>query len=148
MAKKKEAPKSELPKTIQKPWGHEVLIAQNDLYVVKQLFVKAGHKLSLQIHEQKFEHITLVSGAAQMYMETEQGMSHFLMPTMTPIEIAPGTIHRLAATDTEDAVLVEVSTNHLDDVIRLEDDYGRADPVADDEEGNYGIDTVDEDDDD
>lgn len=147
---KKQIAKATLPNVTEKPWGHEVLIAKNDLYVVKQLFVKAGRRLSLQIHRKKFEHITLVSGAAHMLLENDTGMSHFQMPPMTPIEIAPGTIHRLSAGEEEDAVLIEVSTPELDDVIRIEDDYGRADDLnalqeeeeEEEEEGNYGIDTV------
>ena len=143
MAKKKEVHKPEMPQITQTPWGHELLIASNDLYVVKQLFIKAGKRLSLQVHEERFEHITLVSGGAQMYMETTQGLTNFLMSPMTPVEVAPGTMHRISALDEEDAVLVEVSTNHPDDIIRIDDDYGRADNLDAEQEGNYGIDDID-----
>jgi mannose-6-phosphate isomerase len=139
VAKKKpkveEQAKAPLQNVIQKPWGHELLLAKNDLYTVKQLFVKAGHRLSLQVHGKKIEHMTLVGGMAHLYLETEMSIEHFVMQPMMPILIEPGTIHRLHAGDTEDAVIIEVSTSGPDeDIIRLDDDFGRADDMEEKQE--------------
>lgn len=123
---KKEVKKVTPANVVEKPWGHEVIIAKNDLYVVKQLFVKSGKRLSKQLHRQKNEHITLIAGDAFMYLEVDSGVAYFKLAPMQPVEIEPGTIHRLIAGE-EDAILVEVSTPELEDVVRLEDDYGRAD---------------------
>jgi mannose-6-phosphate isomerase-like protein (cupin superfamily) len=117
-----------------KPWGHEVILAKNDKYVVKQLFVKAGHRLSLQYHRQKIEHITLVDGKAHMFLEYDDGITQFKMERMDPVPIDAGVIHRLSADSEEDALLVEVSTPELDDVERLEDDYGRGPEKKEDDD--------------
>jgi mannose-6-phosphate isomerase len=111
---------------VEKPWGYELIWALSDDYCGKVLFVRAGEALSLQYHERKDETIHLQSGSA----EVEIGNA----PDSTTVEvvaagrsfrITPGTIHRLRAL--EDSVFLEVSTPHLDDVVRLEDRYGRGD---------------------
>lgn len=133
----------------QKPWGHELLVTKNDRYVVKQLFVKANCRLSLQYHEKKVEHITLVAGKAHIYLENENGFSDFRLEHFDPVPIDAGMIHRIYAGD-EDAVIVEVSTTELDDVVRLDDDYGRG-PKKEktDEDGEeYEMNFTNDDDDD
>jgi mannose-6-phosphate isomerase len=141
VAKKKVEKSVALKNVVEKPWGHELIITQNDLYVVKQLFIKAKQRLSLQLHRKKHEHITLIQGQAAMFLETDVGQSFFVMSHMQPIEIDPGVVHRVTAGD-EDAILVEVSTPELDDVVRLKDDYGREDNLDANEEsdGDFGAD--------
>jgi mannose-6-phosphate isomerase len=147
MAPKKENKKPTLTNVIEKPWGHEVILAKNNLYVVKQLFVKAGKRLSKQFHRQKVEHITLIAGDAYMYLESDEGVMSFKMHPMAPVDIEAGIIHRLAAGE-EDAILVEVSTPELDDVIRLEDDYGRQDNLDATKDDDSPFDTNDDDEED
>jgi mannose-6-phosphate isomerase len=111
---------------VEKPWGYEIVYAATDRYVGKILSIRAGEQLSLQFHRRKDEVIYIQSGR----IELEVGE-----PGRTPdIEVvgpghafrfAPGTVHRWRAL--EDAVVLEVSTPDLDDVVRLEDRYGRAD---------------------
>jgi mannose-6-phosphate isomerase-like protein (cupin superfamily) len=113
-----------IPGIIKKPWGHERIIEKNELYVVKELFIKAGNKLSLQYHNVKIE--TLFLAAGDGYIISEENGTKFLRPKeMVPKFIGQKMIHRLGA-GKHDALFVEVSTTELDDVVRLEDDYGRA----------------------
>jgi mannose-6-phosphate isomerase len=115
----------ELPVRVDKPWGHEIWWAHAPgLYVGKTIHVDAGHKLSVQYHEYKDETSMLQSGRMWLY----RGQS---ADSMTKTEIGPGhvwrnepgVVHTVEAI--EDAVFVEVSTDHLLDVVRLEDGYGR-----------------------
>jgi len=110
---------------INKPWGHERIIENNGLYVVKELYIKAGHKLSLQYHKKKIETLFLVAGDG--FIEYKQGdrLTFFRPENLVPKFIGRKMIHRLGAGG-HDALFVEVSTTELDDVVRLEDDYGRA----------------------
>ena len=117
--------RDDLPVRIDKPWGHEIWWAWTDDYVGKILHVKAGHRLSVQYHEHKDEtsyvlrgRLTLLKGPAADALETtsvEQGAQW---------RNRPGEIHTIEAV--EDADVLEVSTPHVDDVVRLEDAYGRA----------------------
>ena len=112
------------PKT-EKPWGYELLIAHTPHYVGKILHVTAGHALSLQYHREKDETIHLYQGEAVLHGEDESGRP--TMEEMKPgvsFHIPPGTVHRLEAL--ADSDFFEVSTIQLDDVVRLEDRYGRA----------------------
>ena len=112
-------------KRVEKPWGHELLWAHTDRYVGKILHIRAGESLSLQYHEQKDETLHVLRGELVFRVGAEgeplrevalrQGMSY---------RIVPGTRHRLEAVT--DCDLLEASTPELDDVIRLEDRYGRA----------------------
>jgi mannose-6-phosphate isomerase-like protein (cupin superfamily) len=109
---------------VDKPWGHEEIWAESTHYVGKILFIKAGHRLSLQHHEVKEETIRVASGTMLLELEDAEGVlvEHQLGPGQSA-HIAPGTRHRMGAlTDVE---IVEVSTPHLSDVVRHEDDYGR-----------------------
>jgi mannose-6-phosphate isomerase len=113
-----------LPRKTEKPWGFELLFAQTPNYAGKLIFVKKGHRLSLQYHEKKDETIYLYQG--KMLLEIEEG-GKMVSKTLSPgqsLRIPPHTIHRQKAI--EDTTLFEVSTPELEDVVRLEDDYGRA----------------------
>lgn len=113
-----------LPGIIKKPWGHEKIIENNGMYVVKELFVKSGCRLSLQYHEQKIETLFLVAGDG--YIETKKGerLTFHRPHNFVPKFIGRNLIHRIGAGE-HDALFVEVSTTELEDVIRIEDDYGR-----------------------
>ena len=110
---------------IEKPWGHELHWAKTDRYVGKVIHVRKGHALSLQYHNRKDETIFLWSG--KILFEIEQG-GELVGREMSPgesVHITPKTVHRMTAI--EDSDIMEVSTPELDDVVRLEDRYGRSD---------------------
>ena len=109
------------PKIVRKPWGREIWYAHTERYAGKVLEVSAGQLLSLQKHNVKHETLYLQSG----HMRFTLGDEVFEWLPGTAVEIPPGTVHRLEAT--EDSVVLEVSTPELDDVVRLEDRYGRTD---------------------
>ena len=108
------------PKVVPKPWGREVWYAHEDRYAGKILEVTPGHALSLQKHERKMETMMLQSGRLLYHLNGEE----FEMEPGECLTIRPGDVHRMTAL--EDSVMLEVSTPELDDVIRLEDRYGRA----------------------
>jgi mannose-6-phosphate isomerase len=109
---------------VAKPWGHELIWAHTERYVGKILHVRAGEALSLQYHRQKDETIMLLSGRMQLvyFTEGEEPRSRELT-VREPFHIPPGLRHRMIAI--EDTDVLEVSTPELDDVVRLEDRYGR-----------------------
>jgi mannose-6-phosphate isomerase len=111
---------------VEKPWGHELIWALTDTYCGKLLFVKEGHSLSLQFHRRKEESWLVHSGRAKLELgDAGEGMlmQEIVNPGMA-FHYRPGTVHRVTAL--EDTTILEVSTPHLDDVVRLEDSYGRA----------------------
>lgn len=110
---------------VDKPWGHELRWAITDRYLGKLIHVDKGHALSLQYHVQKDETILVVSGLLDLVLEDDAGelRTHRLGPGMSA-RIRPGRRHRFVAA--EDVDLVEVSSPEIDDVVRLEDRYGRA----------------------
>ena len=110
---------------VDKPWGHELIWALTDLYCGKVLFVAAGHSLSLQFHREKDESWLVQSGLCQIELgDTGQAvLSEEVVGPGTALHYPPGTVHRITAL--EDTTILEVSTPHLDDVVRLEDAYGR-----------------------
>lgn len=110
-----------------KPWGKEVIWAETKDYVGKLLYINEGHKLSLQYHEEKEETILVISGTLEITVggHGRRGISTLKLSEGETYHVTPGTIHRFAATCGTNVVLAEVSTNHLDDVVRLEDDYDR-----------------------
>jgi len=112
---------------IIKPWGKEVIWAETGDYVGKLLYINEGCKLSLQFHEQKEETILVVSGELELTVSGQgrRGMSTLRLSEGDTFHVRPGTVHRFAATLGTNVVLTEVSTNYLDDVVRLEDDYDR-----------------------
>jgi mannose-6-phosphate isomerase len=110
---------------VEKPWGHELIWAVTDIYVGKVLFVKAGHSLSLQFHRQKDESWFVQSGRAKLELGEagESVLKEEVIAAGAAFHYPPGTVHRLTAI--EDTTILEVSTPQLDDVVRLEDAYGR-----------------------
>ncbi len=114
-----------LPQKTEKPWGYELLFARTPKYVGKIIFVKKGHRLSLQYHEKKDESMYIYQGKVRI--ETSGAGGRMVSKIAEPgysIRIPPRTKHRLEAI--EDTTLLEVSTPELEDVVRVEDDYGRA----------------------
>lgn len=111
-------------KIVPKPWGHEVIFAVTKDYVGKILVIRAGQQLSLQFHKIKEETIYLQSGEMRFLIENDQGKmeEHILTPGKA-YHILPNRKHRMIAV--KDCEVFEVSTPHLDDVVRLEDSYGR-----------------------
>jgi mannose-6-phosphate isomerase-like protein (cupin superfamily) len=118
-------PDVELPRVVDKPWGHELWFALTESYCGKILYVESGHRLSLQYHEIKDESSYLLSGRLRLI----KGVS---ADKLDEVEITPGhawrsqpgEIHAIEAI--EDAQILEVSTPEVDDIVRLADRYGRA----------------------
>ena len=106
---------------VEKPWGYEIVFALTDRYCGKVIFVRAGEQLSLQFHERKDETIYLQSGR----IELEIGGAVEIVHPGASFRLVRGVVHRWRAL--EDSLVLEVSTPELDDVVRLEDRYGRAD---------------------
>ena len=109
---------------VDKPWGYELRWAINDRYLGKLIHVNAGEMLSLQYHVQKDESIFVQNGALDLVLEDEDGelVTHRLVAGMSA-RVLPGRRHRFVAV--EDVDLFEVSSPEIDDVVRLEDRYGR-----------------------
>jgi mannose-6-phosphate isomerase-like protein (cupin superfamily) len=111
-------------KMVAKPWGHELIWAVTDRYVGKILHIKRGEALSLQYHREKDETIMVLSGRIALeHFEDGQAPQTTELAPRQPFHITPGLRHRMTAL--EDTDVVEVSTTELDDVVRLEDRYGR-----------------------
>ncbi len=110
---------------VEKPWGWELIWAHADAYVGKILFVRAGHSLSLQFHNEKDESWYVESGRAELELgDVGQAiLNQEVIVAGATFHFRPGTVHRVTAL--EDTTILEVSTPHLDDVVRLEDKYGR-----------------------
>ncbi|HVM70045.1 MAG TPA: hypothetical protein VM204_09470 [Gaiellaceae bacterium] len=110
---------------VDKPWGHELIWALSEQYCGKVLFVKAGCALSLQFHREKDESWLVQSGKAKLELgDTGEAVLHEeVIVAGQAFRYRPGTVHRVTAI--EDTTILEVSTPHLDDVVRLEDLYGR-----------------------
>jgi mannose-6-phosphate isomerase-like protein (cupin superfamily) len=109
---------------VEKPWGYELIWARTEKYVGKLLHIFEGHQLSLQYHNRKDETIYLRSGRLRLLVDEGNGMAEKEMKPGDGYHIRPLTKHRMfAVTDCE---ILEVSTPELDDVVRLEDAYGRA----------------------
>jgi len=108
---------------VEKPWGYEIIWAQTDDYVGKLLHINSGHRLSKQYHKVKEETIYVLRGVLYNYDDT--GEKHRLVPGES-FHVSPGQVHRFEAWGITPVELMEVSTNHLDDVVRLDDDYERS----------------------
>jgi mannose-6-phosphate isomerase-like protein (cupin superfamily) len=108
---------------VDKPWGHELHWAITERYVGKVLHVRAGHALSLQYHNVKDETIFLWKGKMLFEIGTADKLETREMLPGESVHITPRTVHRMTAL--EDCDIFEVSTPELDDVVRLEDRYGR-----------------------
>jgi mannose-6-phosphate isomerase-like protein (cupin superfamily) len=110
---------------VEKPWGFELHWAKTDRYVGKILHVSAGHALSLQYHNRKEETILLWAGRLLFEIEQNGSLARLEMKPGDRVHVTPKTVHRMTAI--EDCDIFEVSTPELDDVVRLEDRYGRED---------------------
>lgn len=114
-----------LPRHVEKPWGHEIWYAVTDAYAGKILHVAQGERLSLQYHEHKDESCYLLSG--QLLLVKGPSADELSEEVIEPGHVwrnLPGEVHTIEAL--EDSDVLEVSTPHLDDVVRLTDSYGRA----------------------
>jgi mannose-6-phosphate isomerase len=110
---------------VEKPWGYEVRWAVTDRYLGKILHVRKGEALSLQYHERKDECLLVVRGCVDTEIGGDSGeLKTHRMREGDSVHLTPGTRHRLTAI--EDTDIYEVSTPEIDDVVRLEDRYGRA----------------------
>ena len=114
---------SEIPYRVDKPWGHELIWARTERYVGKILHVKAGHVLSLQYHNRKDETMHVLSG--ELVLRTREGDNLVSRPFRAgeSVHIPAGLVHQIEAV--ADSDVLEASTAELDDLVRLEDRYGR-----------------------
>jgi mannose-6-phosphate isomerase len=113
-------------KIVEKPWGYELIWAHTDRYVGKILHINKGESLSYQYHVVKDETIRLLTGVLEMDIERDGERRKLRLAPGECLRIAPGMKHRMSAV--EDCDVLEVSTPELDDVVRLEDRYGRVGP--------------------
>jgi len=113
------------PRRVEKPWGWELIWAHAEAYVGKILFIRAGHALSLQFHKEKDESWYVHSGRAELELGDvgQAVLKTEVIAAGASFRFRPGTVHRVTAL--EDTTILEVSTPQLDDVVRLEDAYGR-----------------------
>lgn len=117
-----------LPHRVEKPWGYESIWAQTSEYVGKILHINAGESLSLQYHQVKDETIFLYSGEMRFWAgATPETLEEIRLEEGEAFRVLPHTVHRMQAVT--DCDVLEASTPHLDDVVRLEDRYGRAPAV-------------------
>ena len=115
-------------KHVPKPWGHETIWAHTERYVGKILHVKAGQALSVQYHERKDETVYLLSGEMRYWVKPDGvdgpgALEDMRLGQGDAFRITPGTVHYIEAIT--DCDVLEASTPELDDVVRLEDRYGR-----------------------
>lgn len=112
---------------VKKPWGHEEIWAQTNDYVGKILFIKEGQRLSLQYHKIKEETIRVLSGTLEVVYSCpgDGGHKYKILNVGETFHVSPLMVHRFCASQGTDVELIEVSTNHLHDVERLDDDYSR-----------------------
>ena len=110
---------------IEKPWGYEVLWAKTKDYVAKVMHVNSGHRMSLQYHEKKEETIYVMAGKLRIW-NSDDDDNYVDLECGSIYHVPPGKVHRFGSeTEKYGTMLMEVSTNHLEDVIRLADDYKR-----------------------
>ncbi len=110
-------------KKVEKSWGYEIIWAHTDHYVGKILHIRKAESLSYQYHEVKDETIHLLGGSVELEVEVEGVRDKIRLEPGQGFRITPGTKHRMMAL--EDCDILEASTPELDDVVRLEDRYGR-----------------------
>lgn len=113
---------------VQKPWGHEVIWAHTEHYVGKLLHIKAGHALSMQYHLQKDETLHVLRGELRYRVSAGDAMQDVTLQAGESFRNTPGTVHQMEAVT--DCDVLEASTPHLDDVVRLADRYGREGTTA------------------
>jgi len=120
---------SSRPQLVKKPWGEERIFARTGRYAGKLILIRAGESLSYQYHARKEETVHVLSGLLGLEVERDGTRAGLKLSPGETFHIAPGTKHRMYA-DEGDCLLVEVSTPELDDVVRLEDRYGRQGTTA------------------
>jgi len=108
---------------VDKPWGHEIRWAINEKYLGKILHISRGKRLSKQYHNQKDETVYVLAGV--LVMEIGENSETIYLKEGESRRIQPKTIHRFCAPPDSYVELIEVSTPEIDDVVRLQDDYGR-----------------------
>ena len=114
----------------EKPWGYELLWSSTDHYAGKVIHVDAGKRLSLQYHEHKRESVFVLSGTLLLNLDDGDDAHVVELNEGESYDIPAGRIHRFEAPADGAVEIIEVSTPHLDDVVRLQDDYGReSDPT-------------------
>jgi len=111
-------------KRVDKPWGYELWWAQTDRYVGKLIHVNKGQALSLQYHNRKDETIYVHAGKILFEMQVDGVLTQRELGPGEAVHVTPPTVHRMTAL--EDSDVFEVSTPETDDVVRLEDRYGRS----------------------
>jgi mannose-6-phosphate isomerase-like protein (cupin superfamily) len=112
------------PERVEKPWGYELRFVRTDRYAGKVLFIRAGHQLSLQFHRRKDEAFLVHEGKLELVLGQGEGQRVVPLSRGEAWRVTPGTVHRFRALT--DCLLFEVSTPELEDVVRIEDDFGRA----------------------
>ena len=113
------------PRRIDKPWGYELILAHTDRYVGKILHIDRGHLLSRQFHRVKDETVYVLNGTLILEIGPSDSVERIEVPAGQGFRTLPETIHRYVAPDDTDVDLIETSTPELEDVVRLEDVYGR-----------------------
>lgn len=109
---------------VDKPWGHELIWADTELYVGKTLHVNAGEQLSVQMHRVKDETLSLLDGEIRLWAgPSVDELEEVTLGPGDSFRVKPGTVHYIQAVT--DADVLEASTPHLDDVVRFKDRYGR-----------------------
>ena len=113
------------PRIVAKPWGHEAIFAETPHYAAKIFYITAGKRISLQLHKHKHESLYLICGRLQISVgSSPDELQVFDILPGQAITFPPQTVHRILALT--DAEIFEASTPEMEDVVRLEDDYGRA----------------------
>jgi mannose-6-phosphate isomerase len=110
--------------TVSKPWGQEEILIKTKKYVMKRITINAGHRMSLQYHEQKEETIYVLSGSLIVWSSIKFRDNRTYCPGEV-IHIPAGTVHRFGAPEQGSVSILECSTTELNDVVRLADDYNR-----------------------
>ena len=110
-------------KRVSKPWGYEIIWAHTDRYVGKVLHINAGHALSVQYHNHKDETVYLLSGEMKYWVKLGAELEDVRLKQGDAFRITAGTVHYMEAIT--DCDILEASTPELDDVVRIQDRYGR-----------------------
>ena len=124
-----DGPSADGVRRVEKPWGHELIWAHTDRYAGKVIVIETGRRLSLQLHNHKDESVYVIDGRLRLHLEDGDGaMAARDLGPGDHAHIPAGRRHRFEAL--ERVSLIEVSTPELDDVVRLEDDFGREGTTA------------------